>query len=109
LGAGRADAARLMKKTFPLQAAGKDDARVRDKIRHEVNKAVARALRKPVPEGAARWELMCKIGVSEAAAELLAVKEVGKEIDAIAETGAVQVYIEITAQGRRARPGVQAE
>ena len=45
-----------MKKTFPLQAPGKDDARVRDKIRHEVNKYVRRSRRKELPEGFAQWD-----------------------------------------------------
>ena len=48
-----------MKKTFPLQTAGKDDARVRDKIRHEVNKYVRRSRRQELPEGFAQWEFAC--------------------------------------------------
>ncbi len=40
-----------MKKNFPLKAPGKEDARVRDKIRHEINKYVRRERKKTVPEG----------------------------------------------------------
>ena len=86
-----------MKKTFPLQAAGKDDARVRDKIRHEVNKYVRRSRRQELPEGFAQWEFACKVGTGEAAAEPRALKEVAGAIDTVAETGAKEVYLEITA------------
>ncbi len=86
-----------MKKSFPLQAPGKDDARVRDKIRHEVNKAVRRARQKELPEGFGRWELHCKVGAAAESAVPRALKEVAAAIDAVAETGATSVYIELTA------------
>ena len=94
-----------MKKTFPLQAAGKDDARVRDKIRHEVNKYVRRSRRRELPEGFAQWEFTCRVGTGEAAAEPRALKEVAGAIDTVAETGAKEVYLEITAvPGQRMGP-----
>jgi hypothetical protein len=86
-----------MKKTFPLTAPGKDDARVRDKIRHEINKYVRRERQKKLPEGFGLWTFDCKIGASEATAETRALKDVGRAIDAIAETGATAVYLEIVA------------
>jgi hypothetical protein len=86
-----------MKKTFPLQAAGKDDARVRDKIRQEVNKYVRRELRKPLPEGFDRWEFACKVGATPMEAQPRVLKEVGGAIDAAALAGATQVYVEIVA------------
>jgi hypothetical protein len=86
-----------MKKSFPLQAPGKDDARVRDKIRHEVNKYVRRSRRKEVPEGFAQWDFSCKVGVSPDAATPLALKDVAGAIDSVAETGAQAVYVEIEA------------
>jgi hypothetical protein len=86
-----------MKKTFPLQVPGKDDARVRDKIRHEVNKNVRRSRRKEVPEGFAQWEFNCKVGANETGASSLALKEVAAAIDEVAAKGATSVYIEITA------------
>ncbi len=86
-----------MKKTFPLQTSGKDDARVRDKIRHEVNKYVRRCRRKELPEGFRQWEFSCKIGVDAAGAEPCALKEVAVAIDTVAATGATGVYIEIVA------------
>ena len=86
-----------MKKTFPLHAPGKNDARVRDKIRHEVNKYTRRSRRKELPEGFAEWEFTCKVGAGEAAAESRSLKEVANAIDSVAEAGANEVYIEITA------------
>lgn len=86
-----------MKKTFPLKAPGQDDARVRDKIRHEINKYVRRERRKEVPEGFDLWNLACKVGATAAAAETLPLKEVGGAIDAVAQTGATEVYVEVVA------------
>jgi len=86
-----------MKKNFPLQAPGKDDARVRDKIRHEVNKYVRRSQRKTPPEGFGMWEFMCRVGISDANAENKTIKEVGGAIDTVAATGATTVYVEIEA------------
>ena len=86
-----------MKKTFPLQAPGKDDARVRDKIRHEVNKYVRRSRRKEVPEGFAQWEFVCKVGATAETAAAKPLKEVAGAIDVVAEGGATAVYLEIEA------------
>ncbi len=86
-----------MKKTFPLTAPGKDDARVRDKIRHEVNKYVRRSQRRTPPEGFAQWEFICRVGPSAENAEAKAIKEVGAAIDAAAQAGATAVYVEIEA------------
>lgn len=92
-----------MNKTFPLQAPGKDDARVRDKIRHEVNKAVRRKHQRPLPEGFNRWEFTCRVGATQAEASPRTLAEVGPAIDAVAQTGAPSVYIEIAAApGQRA-------
>jgi hypothetical protein len=86
-----------MKKSFPLQAAGKDDARVRDKVRHEVNKYVRRCRRKEVPEGFAQWDFACKVGASAESAENKPLKDVATAIDAVAAAGATVVYLEIEA------------
>ncbi len=92
-----------MKKTFPLQAPGKDDAHVRDKIRQEVNKYVRRESRKTVPEGFAGWEFACKVGATPEDAVGRALKEVGGAIDAVALAGATQVHLEIVAAPARRR------
>ena len=84
-------------KDFSLKAPGKDDARVRDKIRHEVNKAVLRQKRKPLPEGFVVWEFKCQVGASPTNAGNRSLKEVASAIDAVAQAGASEVYIEIVA------------
>jgi len=84
-----------MKKTFPLQSPTREDARVRDKIRQEVNRDVRRQRRKPLPEGFERWEFNCRVGLSPETAEVRSLKEVGGAIEALAVTGATAVYVEI--------------
>ncbi len=86
-----------MKKIFSLQAPGKDDPRVRDKIRQEINKYVRRERKKTLPEGFDLWNLNCRVGTSAEAAETLPLKEVGSAIDQVALAGATEVYIEIIA------------
>lgn len=93
-----------MKKTFPLQAPGKDDARVRDKIRHEVNKYLRRSRRKPPQEGYRGWEFACRLGDSEASATTLPLSEVAAGIDRVAAAGAKQVYVELIAVPARRIP-----
>ena len=94
-----------MKKNFPLQAPNKEDARVRDQIRHEVNKYVRRSQRRKPPEGFAQWEFLCRVGTVADRAESRALKEVGAAIDAVAATGAASVYVEIEAVPAQRRAG----
>ncbi|MCC5024194.1 MAG: hypothetical protein J6386_16010 [Candidatus Synoicihabitans palmerolidicus] len=89
-----------MKKTFLLTGAGKDDARVRDKVRHEINKYAKRERRKPLPDGADRWELACKLGLDEVSAETLEFKELGGRIESMAGEGAEKVFVEVVASPR---------
>jgi hypothetical protein len=84
-----------MKKNFPLTAAGRNDARVRDKIRQEVNKYVRRERRKELPEGFTLLEFDCRVGANPAQAGAMALKEVAGAIDAVALAGATEVYVEI--------------
>jgi hypothetical protein len=93
-----------MKKTFPLKAAGKDDARVRDKIRHEINKYVRRERQKVLPEGFGWWDFACRVGASAEAAAPLTLKEVGAAIDTVAAAGAEGVFVEIVAVPGHRRP-----
>ncbi len=91
-----------MKKVFSLHQPGKDDARVRDKIRHEVNKYVRRERQKPMPEGFDWWLFACQVGPTQAAAESLPLAQVGGAIDAVAQAGAAEVYVEVvSAPGHR--------
>ena len=84
-----------MKKIFPLHQPGRDDARVRDKIRHEINKYVRRERQKPLPEGFDWWLFNCRVGPSQAAAETLPLAQVGGAIDTVARTGVEEIYVEI--------------
>jgi hypothetical protein len=94
-----------MKKVFPLQVPGRDDARVRDKIRQEINKYVRRERNKPLPEGFTQWAFACRVGPDPAQAESRALKDVGSAVDAIALAGAREVYVEIVASpGHRRAP-----
>ena len=95
-----------MKKTFSLTAPGTDDARVRDRIRHGVNKYIRRERKKKLPDGFDVWTFHCKAGPSAVAAETRALKEIGGTIDAVAAAGATEIYIEIiAAPGRRTFSG----
>lgn len=86
-----------MKKTFPLHVAGLDDARVRDKIRQELNRYVRRSRSKTPPEGFDRWELACRIGSGPQQADTRRWEDMGAAIDAVAAAGAAGVYVEIIA------------
>ena len=95
-----------MKKTFPLHATGQADARVRDKIRQEVNKYVRRERQKKLPDGFDLWTFNCKVGVSRDAALTKPLKEIGGAVEVVAQAGAAEVYIEILAvPGLRKLPG----
>lgn len=86
-----------MKKTFPLHAPGKADARVLDAIKHEVRKYVRRELKKPLPEEPARWTFACRVGADQIAAQPSQLKDIADAIDTVATAGADSVYIEILA------------
>lgn len=84
-----------MKRTFKLTAPGKDDARVRDKIRHEINKYAKRERRKALPEGGLRWDFTCAIGPTEEVTKPVEFKALGQAIEAVAEEGAVTAFVSI--------------
>ena len=98
-----------MKKTFPLTDPGKAAARVVDAIKHDVRKYVKRERRKPLPEGFDLWSFNCKVGPDAATAEARPLKEISAAIDAVAQTGATQVYIEILAVGGLRQFGADLE
>jgi hypothetical protein len=93
-----------MKKTFLLQQPGKADARVRDKIRHEVNKSLKRGRARPPAEGFRGWDFTARVGVSEETAESVPLKAVAARIDEVAATGSAKVFIELTAVPARRVP-----
>lgn len=86
-----------MKKTFLLHAEGKQPARVLDAIRHELHKYVKRERRRPLPDGADFLDFACKFGTQPDNAEAAHLNELGARLDAAAQAGATQVYVEILA------------
>lgn len=86
-----------MKKTFPLHHPRKADARVLDTIKHDIRKYVLRERAKPLPEGFFRWDFACKVGANAASAEPVALKQISAALDAVGQTGAEGVYVELVA------------
>ena len=87
-----------MKKTFSLQIEGKHPDRVLDAIKHELNKYVKRERRKAVPDGVDFWDFDCRLGQDADSAEAVHVKALNARLDAVAQAGATQVYVEIWAK-----------
>ena len=93
---------RIMKKTFPLHAPGKDPQRVLELVRTDVGKYVNREKRKTLPEGHDRWEFDCRVGPEPETATAVEVRKVHEAIGSVAAAGAAQVYVEILARARPA-------
>ena len=85
-----------MKKTFPLHAPRKADARVLDAIKHEVRKYVKRERKKPLPDSGAEWKFECRVGQDSSKAQTVALKDISAAIDEVAATGIDFIYLEIT-------------
>ena len=100
-----------MKKTFPLQADGKNSDRLLDAIKHELRKYVKRERRRELPAGADYWDFDCRFGATQAAAQPAHLSALIGLVDAIAKEGGSQFYIEILAKPaqRKARPAEAAE
>ena len=84
-----------MKKNFPLQAEGKHPDRVLDAVKHDIRKYFKRERSRPVPKGADFWDFDCKVGASADSAEVVRVGAVIEAVDAVAQSGAKAVYVEI--------------
>ena len=97
-----------MKKTFALHQARRDDDRVRDKIRAEINKYLRRERRKAFPEGFDRWDFDCRVGPEADTAAVTGVHELGLAIEAVASVGASAVYVEIIAVPANRPPQIVA-
>ena len=86
-----------MQKTFPLQVAGKANARVIDAIKHDVRKYVKRERNKALPEGFEQWDFKCRVGRNALEAESTILKKIGEAIDTVAATNVGEIYVEIIA------------
>jgi hypothetical protein len=87
-----------MKKTFQLQAEGKNPDRILEAVKHEVRKYARREGRKTVPEGFDYWDFDCKVGVSADQAEVATFAQLVPMIDAVAKTGVTACYVEVLAK-----------
>lgn len=91
-----------MKKTFSLHVEGKHPDRLLDAIKHELNKYAKRERRKALPEGVHFWDFDCKFGTDADNAEALHLNDLNTRLDAAAQAGVQQVYVEMLA-----KPGVR--
>ena len=83
-----------MKKTYPLQTAGKHPDRVLEAVKHDIRKYFKRERSRPVPAGADFWDFDCKVGTTADNAQLVRVGAVIEAVDAAAKSGASAVYVE---------------
>jgi hypothetical protein len=84
-----------MKKTFPLQIEGKHPDRVLEAVKHDIRKYFKRERSRPVPSGADFWDFDCKVGASADSAQVVRVGAVIEAVDAVVQSGATSVYVEI--------------
>ncbi len=90
-----------MKKTFPLQREGRHPDRVLDALKHELRKYQARERGRPLPPGTDFWDFDCRFGASEETAQPLHPAELNRQLDALAQGGATQCYVELQAKAVR--------
>ncbi|ATC62624.1 hypothetical protein CMV30_00805 [Nibricoccus aquaticus] len=104
-----------MKKSFPFQTPGKDDARVLEAIKGDIRKYLKRERRKKFPEGHDLWDFNCKLGPDQSTAEVIALADLIPALDKLAATeGTTHAYVEILAfashrQPKRVNPFDQPE
>ena len=84
-----------MKKTYPLQTAGKHPDRVLDAVKHDIRKYFKRERSRPVPAGADFWDFDCKVGATAEMAQGVRVGAVIEAVETVAKAGAAAVYVEI--------------
>ena len=98
-----------MKKTFPLHASDRADARVLEAIKYDIRKYVKRERKKTVPAEFDLWEFACKVGVDPTTAVEKPLRDMSGGIDAVAAGGADGVYIEVVAvPAKRTFPATSA-
>jgi hypothetical protein len=87
-----------MKKTFPLEVAGRQPGLVLDAVKHEIRKYLKRERRKPLPEGIDFWDFDCKVGPVAGEAVAKHPGDVEKAIEEAQQAGSAGVYVEILAK-----------
>jgi hypothetical protein len=95
-----------VKKTFKLNIEGKNRDRVLEATKHEIRKYVKRQRRVPLPEGVDFWDFDCRFGTAEENAVVIHFATITEMIDAVANEGGEQFYLEMLAKTghRTARP-----
>lgn len=84
-----------MKKTFELTHPKIKAARMVESVKHEVKKYLKRERNKTLPEDADYWDFDCKIGKSEATADVIHVATINQQIDEVVAAGVNTFYLEI--------------
>lgn len=90
-----------MRKNFQFNVANHKPERQLEAIRAEIKKYLARERRKQLPEGMDRWVFDCKIGETEAAAEMVAEVDIKPMINQLASENKASFYLEIIARADR--------
>lgn len=88
-----------MKKVFQLRDDKKHEDRVLEAVKNDIRKYVKREKKKDLPDKTTMyWEFNCKIGASSDDAKVVVFEELIKALDAIKDSGATEVYVEILAK-----------
>lgn len=87
-----------MRKTFALRPEGKHPDRVLEAVKHDIRKYIRRERRRDLPEGADFWDFDCRFGADKDSAVVIAPAQLTAQLDALAQTGAGQCYVELLAK-----------
>jgi hypothetical protein len=93
-----------MKKTFQLAQEGKHPDRLLEAIKHEIRKYFKRERRRALPAEADLWDFDCRFGAAPDAAVPAVEAELMRLIDAVAQGGGTQFYVEILAKPIKRQP-----
>ena len=92
-----------LKKTYSLNAPGRQPARLLDASKNDIRKYIKRERAKALPAGVDFWDFDCKLGTSPADANTKHSAELISSIDALVAAGAQQLYVEV-----HSKPGHRA-
>jgi hypothetical protein len=98
-----------MRKNYPLRPEGKHPDRVLEAVKHDIRKYIQRERRRELPEGAHFWDFDCRFGSIQDEAQTVHPAALIAALDALAQTGAEQCYVEVLAKAAVRRPHVAGE
>lgn len=88
-----------MKKIFKLTDAKRHEDRVLDAVKNDIRKYVKREKKKELSDKKTMyWDFDCKVGASQESAKVVVYEELIRELDAVKDTGATEVYVEVMAK-----------